>query len=111
MLEDRRSQSRSENLKSRYRDLDVLIYEDGTRTYEMREDIEIPESKNDRLHKVDISEENRLDLIADKYYNDATLWWIIAYANDIKDPLFVERGTVLRIPSRESVMGRDGVVY
>jgi hypothetical protein len=41
-----------------------------------------------------------LDLLANKYYNDKTKWWIIATANNINDATFyVEPGIQLRIPS------------
>ena len=43
---------------------------------------------------------DRLDLLANKYYNDKTKWWIIATANNINDATFyVESGIQLRIPS------------
>ena len=43
---------------------------------------------------------DRLDLLAKKYYNDQTLWWIIAVANNINDGnFFVEEGRQLRIPT------------
>jgi hypothetical protein len=43
---------------------------------------------------------DRFDLLASKYYDDATLWWIISAANPEvrKDSLFIEPGTQLRIP-------------
>lgn len=42
---------------------------------------------------------DRLDGIAYQFYNDSSLWWIIASANNIHDaPLGVEVGIVLRIP-------------
>jgi phage tail protein X len=43
---------------------------------------------------------DRLDLLAFKYYSDATLWWIISAANPElrKDSLFLEPGTQVRIP-------------
>jgi hypothetical protein len=42
---------------------------------------------------------DRLDLLANKYYNDPSLWWIIASANNIHNaPLGIEDGTILRIP-------------
>lgn len=45
----------------------------------------------------------RLDTLANKYYNDATLWWIIALANNIgKGSYFVPPGVRLRIPSNTS---------
>ena len=43
----------------------------------------------------------RLDSLAWKYYNDATLWWIIAAANPTlrKDSLYLEAGIQIRIPA------------
>lgn len=43
---------------------------------------------------------DRLDLLAFKYYSDATLWWIISAANPElrKDSLYLEPGTQVRIP-------------
>ena len=42
----------------------------------------------------------RLDLLASKYYQDATLWWIISAANPElrKDSLYIEPGTQIRVP-------------
>ena len=43
---------------------------------------------------------DRLDLLAKKYYNDTTKWWIIAVANNINDGSFyVQEGIQLRIPT------------
>lgn len=42
---------------------------------------------------------DRLDTLAYDYYNDASLWWIIASANNLHDaPIGLEDGTILRIP-------------
>ena len=42
---------------------------------------------------------DRLDLLADKYYNDVTLWWIIAQANYLgKGSMNITPGLRLRIP-------------
>jgi phage tail protein X len=43
---------------------------------------------------------DRLDLLSFQYYNDTTLWWIIAAANPElrKDSLYLEPGIQLRIP-------------
>lgn len=48
-----------------------------------------------------ISNENDyLDILANKYYGDPTLWWIIALVNNIgKGRLSVEPGLYLRIPT------------
>ena len=44
---------------------------------------------------------DRLDSIAYSYYNDSTLWWVIAMANNNvnKGFIFVDPGTQLRIPT------------
>ena len=44
---------------------------------------------------------DRLDNLAFSYYRDATLWWIIAAANNnaTKGALYPEPGTQLRIPT------------
>ena len=42
---------------------------------------------------------DRLDELSNQFYNDSSLWWIIATANNIHDAsLTVDDGTVLRIP-------------
>lgn len=43
--------------------------------------------------------EDRLDVIAFKYYKDVRYWWILAQANSLgKGSLVVPSGTRLRIP-------------
>jgi nucleoid-associated protein YgaU len=42
----------------------------------------------------------RLDTLADRFYGDATLWWVIGAANGIgKGTMRVPRGIKLRIPN------------
>lgn len=42
---------------------------------------------------------DRLDTLANDYYEDSTLWWIIAAANNIHNaPIGFQDGTILRIP-------------
>jgi hypothetical protein len=42
---------------------------------------------------------DRLDTLAFEYYEDSSLWWIIAAANNIHNaPMGLQDGTVLRIP-------------
>lgn len=44
-------------------------------------------------------EGDRLDNLANKYYQDNTLWWVIARANDLSgDSMFIEVPLRLRIP-------------
>jgi nucleoid-associated protein YgaU len=46
---------------------------------------------------------DRLDILSKKFYNDMTLYMIIGRANNIVGTIFVEVGTILRIPSLNSV--------
>lgn len=51
---------------------------------------------------------DRLDLLADRYYGDVNLWWIIAQANHIgKGTLNIVPGTQLRIPQNLSKIFSD----
>jgi hypothetical protein len=46
------------------------------------------------------TQSDRLDLLASKYYNNASYWWIISVANNLNDAsLSIEPGIQLRIPS------------
>lgn len=81
---------------SRYQVLRVIDNEPNyLETYNQ---VRIPESTGDHYHIVSKGDSNRLDIIANEYYGDATLWWAIALANDLIDPFSVPQGTVLRIP-------------
>ena len=52
--------------------------------------------------------EDKWDLLANKYYGDRSLWWVIAVANNINDASFyVKEGLQLRIPSNLSQILND----
>ena len=59
----------------------------------------IPLSENDIYVITTVGD--RLDLLAFNYYKDATLWWVIAVANNniTKGALYPAPGTQLRIPT------------
>ena len=45
-------------------------------------------------------DQDRMDLLANDFYGDPTLWWVIAMANDLPgDSMFPPLGFQLRIPS------------
>ena len=51
---------------------------------------------------------DRLDLLAYKFYKDATKWWIIAHANNLgKGTLIVPSGLDLIIPSDINLIEMD----
>lgn len=96
----------------RYRD--SVIYKDietGELLLATREIKSIPERQNDIYHRVQSNEVSRLDILANKYYRNPLLWWVIAQANDIYDPfILLDPGTLLRIPAIESLYGNQGIL-
>lgn len=95
---------------SRYRRMWRVVDDSGDFYQETMDMHEIPKRSDDKIHYVQAGEENRLDLISHKYYNSPLYWWVIAQASDIYNPLDVPVGTVLRIPSRQSLYGNKGVM-
>ena len=68
-------------------------------------DVKFKVSETDLYHRVEDSEENRIDMISYKYYGSVYLWWIIAIANGILDPLLeIASGDTLRIPDISTVL-------
>lgn len=65
-----------------------------------------PVSSSDIYHNVIGGEEYRLDLISLKYYGMVNYWWVILLANNIDDPFDIEIDTVLRIPSKSTIISK-----
>lgn len=72
--------------------------------------IEVPENPDDQYFMVTQKYVDRLDLISAKFYNNVILWWVIAKANNLENPLSVPADTILRIPAVASLYGMDGLV-
>lgn len=53
---------------------------------------------NIRFQQIILQENNRLDILAGRYYGDGKLWWLIAAASDIGWGLQVPTGTIIKIP-------------
>lgn len=45
-----------------------------------------------------VVEKTRLDHLAHKFYENASYWWVIGIANNIKGTMYVKPGTQIRIP-------------
>jgi len=87
---------------NRYQDIKILSdssVKPGVRFYATVRYPEIPLSENDIY--VITAEGDRLDLLAQQYYGDVSLYWIISAANNelTKNSLFVPEGTQVRIPT------------
>lgn len=96
----------------RYRDCRILVdNETGETLLSTRELLDIPSTPLDTYHRVKSNEVGRLDLIAAQYYRNPLLWWIIAEANGISDPLTpITVGSLIRIPTIETLYGNSGVL-
>ena len=55
--------------------------------------------------KYSVEDDERPDQIADDFYGDPKLWWIIATVNKLgKGTLIVPRNTIIRIPNKDRVL-------
>lgn len=81
----------------RYKKLPTLKDTNG-KPYISLFDIELPTSKFEH-RKVKYNFE-RLDDLADKYYNDGAYWWVIALFNKITNPLDISDREYLLIPTQ-----------
>ena len=82
---------------------DDIIRPIGKRYYDTTKYPEIPFRSNDIYVITGFGD--RLDLLANQYYSDTTLYWIIAAANPQKvsgDSLFLTPGIQMRIPANVS---------
>ena len=89
---------------SRYKDIEI-VKKTGIRKYTNTIVYPIIVPRADDIYII-AKEDDRLDNLANEFYEDPTLWWIIARANNIgKGSMFVEVGTQVRIPSNiESIL-------
>lgn len=93
---------------NRYQDISILREQKDNKTLGPRyrkgtKYPEVPFNENDIY--VITTQGDRYDLLAQQYYGDYTLWWVIAIANvgdytsEIPlDSLFIPVGTQIRIP-------------
>lgn len=85
-------------MASRYEKNKIKKLDDGRIVYRTKIYPNIPLQDSD-IYAV-TQEGDRLDSIANQFYDDSSLWWIIAAANNIHDaPIALADGTIIRIPS------------
>lgn len=82
----------------RYQDIKILNNPKGKRYYGTTKYPEIPLSLEDIY--VYTTQGDRFDLLAQQYYNDSSLWWIISSANsDLpQNSYYIPEGKQIRIP-------------
>lgn len=88
------------------------IIDDYNETYtETTNPTPVVETDQDIYHEVLREEENRLDIISNKYYKSPEFWWVIAMANNLIDPMYVKAGTIVRVPPITSLFKWKGALY
>lgn len=84
-------------MASRYQKNSIKKLPDGREVFGTKVYPKIPKSDSDIY--VVTQGGDRLDTLANDFYGDSSLWWIITSANNIHDaPFALADGTVLRIP-------------
>jgi len=84
---------------NRYQDNRILTTKRGKQYYATTLYQDIPLSNNDVYVTTTVGD--RYDMLAQQFYGDSTLWWVIPMANNqlVKDSLFPPTGYTLRIAS------------
>ena len=81
----------------RYKNATILKDKDGSRYYKPTIVNEIPLKDSDLY--INPFPGDRFDMLAQRYYGDSNLWWIIAKANNMsKGQIGVDSEKKLRIP-------------
>jgi hypothetical protein len=86
-------------MSSRYTTSTILKNENGKQRLSTSITPVVTLSSNDIY--IQTTSPERLDRLANNFYQDATMWWVIAAANGIgKGTLMVSANTRLRIPDK-----------
>ena len=93
---------------SRLKNQAVALNDKGKRYYKPLRYPEIPLDIQD-LYIITVSGD-RLDLLANQFYNDVRLWWIIPSANPDKvrrDSYALQPGIELRVPTNQDAIIKE----
>jgi hypothetical protein len=87
---------------SRLQFTDLLVVDD----VEFWDTLTLPDAtpRADDIQHI-VSSSDRIDLLADRYYQDVGLWWVIAWANGLDIlPTDLKENAQIRIPSKNFVV-------
>ena len=82
----------------RYSNTEIKRDKSGVRVYNTTFYPSIPIDDSDQFIYTKFGD--RVDALANEYYGDVTLWWIISKANGIKGQAGLKPGQLLRIPGQ-----------
>jgi len=82
---------------NRYQNIPIIKV-DNKQSYQTTKYPEVPLSENDTY--VYTVQGDRFDILANQYYKDSSLWWIISIANTTlsQNSLIIPEGSQIRIP-------------
>jgi len=80
----------------RYQTTKTKKSKEGFRTYTTTYYPNIPISDSDTF--ILAKEGSRLDSLANEYYGDTKLWWVLAKSNGIRGKIALKAGELIRIP-------------
>jgi len=87
------------------------VFKDDTNIYyELPKYLEIPEHPDDNYFMVTQKYVDRIDLVAAKFYNNVIMWWVIAKANNLTNPMSLPLDTIIRIPATATLYGAGGIL-
>jgi hypothetical protein len=83
---------------NRYQNTPIEKSTSGKRMYRTVRYPDVPLSENDTY--VYTVQGDRFDILAQQYYNDSSLWWIISISNNFltQNSLVIPEGIQIRIP-------------
>ena len=83
----------------RYTNIQTFITDKGKKYYSTTKYPQIPLDYNDIY--VYSTQGDRFDILAQQYYNDSSLWWVISIANEslAQGSYYIPEGSQIRIPS------------
>ena len=84
----------------RYQTTKTKKSKEGFRTYTTTYYPNIPISDSDTF--ILAKEGSRLDSLANEYYGDTKLWWVLAKSNGIRGKIALTAGELIRIPGNIS---------
>jgi hypothetical protein len=89
---------------NRYQNIPIIKNSEGTRYYKDNKYPRIPLSVDDIYVETTIGD--RFELLAQQYYGDSSLWWIISTANESlpQNSLYIPVGSQIRIPANPSAV-------
>lgn len=95
---------------SRYRGLRQIVHDpnESTRYITLETQNTVTSNAKFEYYDVPLSEENRLDLISNRFFGSPQYSWVISYFNDIEDGYTVHEGQRLRILKNITALFNSG---